>query len=145
MERMTDHMVGGGIYVKSETGTEGTGAATTQRRLPEIIRRLCEYEDTGLTPKQINGLRAGALRSDKTMHKAYNTALARRHYGATCPRCGGLLSVAYHEDRLYSVKCESCEILTLVEARNPCDAQYKAGGIRKERPVTMEELACGNV
>lgn len=97
----------------------------------EANTRLAEYEDTGLTPKQIKGLRAGALRSDKTMHKAYNTALGRRYYGATCPRCGGLLGVAYHEDRLYSVKCEKCEILTLVEARNYCDAQYKAGGIRK--------------
>lgn len=138
MDRITGHLLGGGIYVKSETGTEGTGAATTQRRLPEIITRLAEYEDTGLSPKQIKCLRAGALRSDKTMHKAYNTALGRRYYGATCPRCGGLLGVAYHEDRLYSVKCEKCEILTLVEARNPCDAQYKAGGIRKEPPGTMQ-------
>jgi ribosomal protein S27AE len=103
-----------------------------------IVEELAKYEDTGLTPKQIDGLRAGALRSDKTMHKAYNTALARRYYGATCPRCGGLLGVAYHEDRLYSVKCEKCETLTLVEARNPCDAQHKAGGVRQGGLDTTE-------
>lgn len=51
--RITDHLPHGGIYVKSETGTEGTGAATTQRRLPEILAKLAAYEDTGLSPEQI--------------------------------------------------------------------------------------------
>lgn len=133
MERLTTRMYGQPLMALDHEEKH-----TMAEWVDMLQARLCEYEDTGLAPKQINGLRAGALRSDKTMHKAYNTALARRHYGATCPRCGGLLGVAYHEDRLYSVKCESCEILTLVEARNPCDAQYKAGGIRKEPPGTME-------
>ena len=58
MRRITDHLPGGGIYVKSETGAEGTGAATTQRRLHEIIGRLAAYEDTGLEPDQIMELKA---------------------------------------------------------------------------------------
>lgn len=57
MNRITDHLPGGGVYVKSETGTEGTGATTTQRRLPEIITRLAEYEDTGLNPEEIAAIR----------------------------------------------------------------------------------------
>ncbi len=54
MERITDRLPNGTAYVKSETGTEGVGAFTTQRRIPEIITRLAAYEDTGLTPEEVN-------------------------------------------------------------------------------------------
>ena len=46
-------MSDGTAYVVSETGEEGVGAYTTQRRLPEIIARLAAYEDTGLTPHEV--------------------------------------------------------------------------------------------
>ena len=32
-------------FVRSETGKEGVGAATTQRRTPEMISKLANYED----------------------------------------------------------------------------------------------------
>ena len=51
--RITGRLPDGVAYVRSETGREGVGAITTQRRLPEIISRLAAYEDTELTPKQI--------------------------------------------------------------------------------------------
>ena len=52
MERLTDRLPDGTAYVVSETGTEGVGHFTTQRRLPEVIARLAAYEDTGLTPRE---------------------------------------------------------------------------------------------
>lgn len=56
MDRLTNRLQNGTAYVVSETGTEGTGHFTTQRRLPELISRLASYEDTGLTPEEINKL-----------------------------------------------------------------------------------------
>lgn len=43
--RLTNRMYDGTAYVCSETGNEGVGHYTTQRRLPELISRLAEYED----------------------------------------------------------------------------------------------------
>ena len=54
MKRLTDRLSDGTAYVVSETGTEGVGAITTQRRLPELIARLARYEDSGLEPDEIN-------------------------------------------------------------------------------------------
>lgn len=56
MERLTGRLPDGTAYVVSETGTEGTGHFTTQRRLPELITRLAAYEDTGLEPEYIREL-----------------------------------------------------------------------------------------
>lgn len=53
MTRITARMDDGTAFVCSETGSEGVGHFTTQRRLPELIARLAEYEDTGLTPAEI--------------------------------------------------------------------------------------------
>lgn len=53
MERLTDRTEDGIAYVKSETGVEGVGVSTTQRRLPELIARLAAYEDTGLEPEDL--------------------------------------------------------------------------------------------
>ena len=62
MERLTERLNNGAAYVVSETGTEGVGHYTTQRRLPEVITRLAAYEDTGLTPEQIATMaRAAAI------------------------------------------------------------------------------------
>lgn len=56
MGRMTNRTSYGTAYVRSETGQEGVGHFTTQRRLPDIISKLAAYEDTGLTPDEINSL-----------------------------------------------------------------------------------------
>lgn len=56
MKRLTNRMIDGSAYVCSETGDEGVGHFTTQRRLPELISRLAAYEDTGLEPDEINTL-----------------------------------------------------------------------------------------
>lgn len=61
MERLTSRMsegtADGMAYVVSETGVEGVGYFTTQRRLPEVIARLAEYEDTGFSPSDIKTMR----------------------------------------------------------------------------------------
>lgn len=51
------------MYVRSETGKEGVGHATTQRRLPDLISRLASYEDTGLEPQEISTLCAMSERA----------------------------------------------------------------------------------
>lgn len=56
MKRLTNRLPDGTAYVCSETGEEGVGYFTTQRRLPELISRLAAYEGTGLTPDEIKML-----------------------------------------------------------------------------------------
>lgn len=60
-DRITGRMDDGTAFIHSETGTEGVGPLTTQRRLPEIISRLAAYEDTGLTPEEINEIKQGKV------------------------------------------------------------------------------------
>lgn len=43
--RLTNRMQDGCAYVQSETGKEGVGHYTTQRRLPELITFTCKVED----------------------------------------------------------------------------------------------------
>lgn len=64
---------------------------------------------------------------DAAAHRMHDDFLLRRNYGGKCPRCGTDLKTAYHEDRLYSVQCQKCETVTLVEARNPREAETKVG------------------
>lgn len=45
VKRITNRTENRVAYVTSETGEEGTGAFTTQRRIPEIISRLADIED----------------------------------------------------------------------------------------------------
>lgn len=44
-KRITGRTFDGIAFIRSETGTEGVGHFTTQRRLPEIISKLAKYED----------------------------------------------------------------------------------------------------
>lgn len=46
-------MEDGAAFVRSETGKDGVGYFVTQLRLPELIARLAQYEDTGLEPEEI--------------------------------------------------------------------------------------------
>ena len=66
MNRITGRLRDGVAYVTSETGTEGVGHFTTQRRIPEMIARLAAYEDTGLAPNEVATLQrdAGQLRAE---------------------------------------------------------------------------------
>ena len=45
IDRITGRLNDGTAFVHSETGNEGVGHYTTQRRLPEIINKLAKYED----------------------------------------------------------------------------------------------------
>lgn len=54
MKRITGRLPDGTAYVRSEAEDEGVGSFTTQRRVPEMIRRLAAYEDTGREPEEIN-------------------------------------------------------------------------------------------
>lgn len=44
-ERITGRLSDDTVFVRSETGNEGVGYFTTQRRLPEIITKLAKLED----------------------------------------------------------------------------------------------------
>lgn len=44
-DRITGKLQDGTVFVRSETGNEGVGHFTTQRRLPEIIIKLAKLED----------------------------------------------------------------------------------------------------
>ncbi len=98
--------------------------------------RLAEYEDIGLTPAEIKSLVAidGALamNTDAAAHKIFKALPPRRASGSICPHCGEVLQTAYHEERLYSVKCVRCQTVTLVKARNPGEAASKVGYQIKE-------------
>lgn len=67
------------------------------------------------------------IRTDDAAHCLTEKNITRRNYGGRCPRCGAELETAYHEDRLYSVKCPRCETVTIVKARNPYEAEEKVG------------------
>lgn len=69
----------------------------------------------------------GALLIDKCAHKTHSTPIQRHPAPAYCRRCGETLRVAYHEERLYSVRCPDCETVTLVKAGNPTDAARIVG------------------
>lgn len=53
---------------------------------------------------------------------------------ASCRVCGAKLRAFYHEARLYSVRCDKCRIVSLVEARNPYDAAEKVGKVELPFP-----------
>lgn len=96
MDRITDHLPGGGVYVKSETGKEGTGAFTTMRRMPEIISRLAAYEDTGLEPDEVSYLKDYAVAKAVAEVKEFN--------GVTIDALISMAAAA-KEDRLLVLPC----------------------------------------
>ena len=92
MERLTGRMENGASYVRSETGKEGVGHFTTQRRLPELISRLAKYEDTGLTPEQVREMKEKQI-AKKPFINDYSLTC--------CPNCHGIEVLA---------GCESVEL-----------------------------------
>lgn len=74
----------------------------------------------------------GATRTDKAAHWLFDVACTydtgSRNHGHRCPRSGTALLTAYHEERLYSVHCTACSIVSLVKASNPAAAEAQVGG-----------------
>lgn len=66
---------------------------------------------------------------DLWMHAAYQANVMYRELliGVLCRKCGTRLKVYYCENRLYAVKCDGCESVTLVKATNPMDAMLTVG------------------
>lgn len=69
----------------------------------------------------------GATATDKAAHRLYDLRLVRCPMPAYCRSCGHGLETAYHEERLYSVRCRDCGIVTLVKAKNPEEAALIVG------------------
>lgn len=78
---------------------------------------------------------------DKTMHRAYKAGMLRRPSGVRCRQCGTTLETAYHEERLYSVKCCVCDCMTLVKAENPNNAALKVAGYLQGKSMNKYEMA----
>lgn len=53
---------------------------------------------------------------------------SKRHY--ICPLCSEMLQYAYLENRIYSISCDGCSVVRLVEARNPEQAAATVGHFR---------------
>lgn len=52
----------------------------------------------------------------------------KHHY--VCPICSGMLQYAYLERGVYSIKCDGCPVVRLVEARSPELAAKAVGCFR---------------
>lgn len=74
----------------------------------------------------------GATRADQAAHLLYDSTVpfntGATNYGGKCSRCGTKLMTAYHEEQLYSVRCTTCETVTLVKACNPFGAEEQVEG-----------------
>ncbi len=66
---------------------------------------------------------------DELMHTAYRAEPMYKEtlIGVMCRRCGMRLKAYYCENRLYAVRCDGCESVTLVKARSPLDAMMVVG------------------
>lgn len=64
MERLTERNSAGVGYIGKHTQLPGLESASTMRvaAIRDVMQRLAEYEDTGLTPEQIARMRMEAAR-----------------------------------------------------------------------------------
>lgn len=62
MERLTERNSAGVGYIGKHTQLPGLETASTMRvaAVRDVMQRLAEYEDTGLTPEQITRMRMEA-------------------------------------------------------------------------------------
>ena len=62
-------------------------------------------------------------------HKAYRRIRSCRFdpEGYRCHRCGKDLKTVYLEERLYAVRCDTCDTITLVKAKSPAEAESVVG------------------
>lgn len=68
----------------------------------------------------------GALSMDKYAHIIHGSPI-QSNSPCLCRACGTTLRTAYHEERLYSVRCPKCDIVLLVKAGNPLEAALTIG------------------
>ena len=115
------------------------------------LRQYAEQYETPPTGREVDGtvelLREAADRIERYQSKHYNSledcahkvyAFAENVHGFTktdskCPNCGNKLRAYYYEARLYGVRCDYCQMVTLVEARNPHSAAEIVGGAKEDR------------
>lgn len=71
----------------------------------------------------------GATVYDQAAHRLFDASFRRVSCPAACRNCGTVLGIEYHEERLYSLKCETCGTVTLVKARSPLEAAMTVGEI----------------
>ena len=76
-DRITGRLNDGTAFVHSETGNEGVGHFTTQRRLPEIICKLARLEDK---------IESGEL--VEVRHARFERGYQNGQYGIWCTNCG---------------------------------------------------------
>lgn len=73
----------------------------------------------------------GATSADRVAHVFFDAitvfCTGGRNHGHRCPRCDTALLTAYHETRLYSVHCPTCDVVSLVKASNPAAAEAQVG------------------
>lgn len=80
-----------------------------------------------VTPRRKANLQNQIPGADLAAHALFNISVTRRNYGRKCTFCGNPLQTAYHENRLYSVKCPDCNIVVLAAAGNPGYAEDVIG------------------
>ena len=76
----------------------------------------------------------GATQADQAAHRLYDARFRRRKIPASCRICGTILGYEYHEERLYSMTCESCRTVTLVKADTLMEAAMAVGEIMPTLP-----------
>ena len=69
---------------------------------------------------------------ENAVHKFYRLTqsedeLRWRDTGVKCYRCGGDLRYNYLENRLYAIRCDTCEGVTLLTDRNSFQAAVRCG------------------
>ncbi|MCB5881042.1 hypothetical protein LIR45_01390 [Lachnospiraceae bacterium EP-SM-12S-S03] len=94
MERLTNKRVNG---IK-------TGYWSTSKK-EELVQRLAEYEDTGLTPEQVQ-----QLKERDTEKRVDISSRCEEHTHYKCPTCGNILMTEYKGYRIGRITefCDKC-------------------------------------
>lgn len=94
MERLTNKRVNG---IK-------TGYWSTSKK-EELVQRLAEYEDTGLTPEQVQ-----QLKERDTEKRVDISSRCEEHTHYKCPACGNILMTEYKGYRIGRITefCDKC-------------------------------------
>ena len=94
MERLTNKRVNG---IK-------TGYWSTSKK-EELVQRIAEYEDTGLTPEQVQ-----QLKERDTEKRVDISSRCEEHTHYKCPTCGNILMTEYKGYRIGRITefCDKC-------------------------------------
>lgn len=88
-DRITGRLDDGTVFVHSETGNEGVGHFTTQRRLPEICCKLANLEDkieNGELVEVKHGKIKWVNRPIAAQYATVTDEYGEKHYGKVCDR-----------------------------------------------------------